>query len=131
MDGKSVFGDLYVKKIPTASLPTDDEGISQFLIDLFVEKDKKKQRYLETGTFIDDAEMLLHGPRPHTLLLMITLNTLVGVPLVWYLLSMVFSGSLFQAALAVVLVVGSQIGMSKCIDVTKVSKASDYGRKDK
>ena len=44
MSGNSVSFDVYTRRIPVADLPEDDEGLSKWLVDLYVRKDKAKQR---------------------------------------------------------------------------------------
>jgi len=44
LTGKSVDFDVYVRRVPIADLPKDDEGLSKWLVDLYVRKDKAKQR---------------------------------------------------------------------------------------
>ena len=44
MSGNSVSFDVYTRRIPVADLPKDDEGLSKWLVDLYVRKDQAKQR---------------------------------------------------------------------------------------
>ena len=54
--GNSVDFDVYVRRVPIASLPKDDEGLSKWLIDLYVQKDKAKQRL---AAFLESLELRL------------------------------------------------------------------------
>jgi len=128
--GNSVDFDVYVRRVPIASLPKDDEGLSKWLIDLYVQKDKAKQRYYETGTFSDDVEMIDVPARPYTLILTVTLNILMAIPLVKLFTSMVFFGSWFQAIIAISSVVIVNLAMGAMIDISRISKATSYGLKN-
>lgn len=44
LSGNSVDFDVYARRIPIADLPKDDEGLSKWLVDLYVRKDEAKKR---------------------------------------------------------------------------------------
>ena len=44
LSGNSVSFDVYPRRIPISDLPKDDEGMSKWLVDLYVRKDQAKQR---------------------------------------------------------------------------------------
>ncbi len=131
LTGRSTYGEMYLRRIPTSILPDTEEGLNQWMIDLYVNKDKMKERYLQTGTFSDTAEIIDVDARPTTLLLMIALNVLISVPLFKWLIEVVFFGTWLQAGIAVGIVVGVNLLMGQAINTTKISKQSAYGIKNK
>ena len=68
--------------------------------------------------------------RPYTLILTVTLNILMAIPLVKLFTSMVFFGSWFQAIIAISSVVIVNLAMGAMIDISRISKATSYGLKN-
>lgn len=50
--GRPIHADVFMERIPFKDIPTDsEEEINQFLIDLYLRKDKLMDHYLENGKF--------------------------------------------------------------------------------
>ena len=86
-------------------------------------------RYYETGTFSDNVEMIDVPARPYTLIMTVTFNIIMAIPLTKLFLSMVFSGSALQAAIAIGVLVIVNIAMGAMLDISRISKATSYGLK--
>jgi hypothetical protein len=46
---------LHVRRFPIEELPETDEGLRQWLLERFVEKDRLLEHYYQTGAFPDGA----------------------------------------------------------------------------
>ncbi|KAJ1836614.1 hypothetical protein LPJ63_000106 [Coemansia sp. RSA 2711] len=58
MYGKCVYPreiHIHVKRYPVADIPDDEEGFSQWMHNVFVEKDKRMAKYYELGRFPHDS----------------------------------------------------------------------------
>ncbi len=140
MSGRTTVCDAYVRRIPTSELHgKSDAEVEKFIMDMYREKDDLIENYFSTGSFTRGGENKRFPDYPPvdkparigSLINVVVMNLLVGVPMVRMFLSTVLSGSLWQAALALGGVAALFAGMHKMLDLTKASKASSYGSKKK
>ncbi len=129
--GKKIVGDMYIRRFETKDLPLKDEQkMTEFLHNLYKEKDDLKDNYLKTGTFTPTAVKHVIPPRKYSALLTLTLNALISVPLAYQVFAMFFfSGSLTQMTISASIVLLLGAGLSKMIGLTEISKATNYGLK--
>ncbi|GLV44601.1 1-Acylglycerol-3-phosphate O-acyltransferase 3 [Carabus blaptoides fortunei] len=53
--GRKVDAHFYIKRIPFETVPEDEQGASQFLYDLFQEKDKLQESFFNTGKYCSES----------------------------------------------------------------------------
>lgn len=58
--GRKSVGHMYVRRFPISELPTDDQGLSDFLMKLYHEKDELKDNFLKTGSFSSKSKFKVH-----------------------------------------------------------------------
>lgn len=133
--GKKAVGHMFVRRFAISDVPTDEEGMSKFLMDLYKDKDELKENYLKTGSFTDKngkfpiyKEIKL-GYRIPVLLNTLILNTLITIPLLAQLGRMLCSGSMINISLALLFPAVLYFSLKKFINLTRISKASAYGKK--
>jgi lysophosphatidic acid acyltransferase/lysophosphatidylinositol acyltransferase len=139
LTGKKMVAELYIRRIPRTEVvgAKSEEDMSRFLMNLYSEKDALKDNYLSHGSFtrngqdkrFEDFKAVEVLPRKYSLINMVVLNLLVGVPLVKMLVGVVLSGSLAQTLAVGTVSVALYVGLRKMIGLTKISKASAYGAK--
>ena len=111
-------------------------------MDVYKSKDELIDNYKLTGKFagqnsefggenFEEYPTTIKPRRLYSLINTVGLNLLVLPSFLGHIGFLVFSGSFFQLAIAVVLVVILYIGLKKFIGLTKISKGSAYGKKQK
>jgi len=128
--GRSTEASMYIREYQLKDIPTTDEGSSQWLMNLFKEKDALKDSFLQTGCFSELSGFPKYPPiqrqsRPWSLLISITLNSCVIIPLIYILIT----GGLITRLVLVVMLGLAWFAMRKFINITKISKSSSYGAK--
>lgn len=48
--------DVHIRRYPIDALPVSEEGISQWLVDRFAEKNERINKFFTTGSFVLDSE---------------------------------------------------------------------------
>ena len=132
--GRKTVAEVYIRQYDIGKVPKTDSGSSQFLMDLYKEKDNLIDNYALTGRFTNGEKFPYYEPvvlprRIFSLLNTICLN-LITVPFVFGQIgAFAFSGSIWQFAFALLIVIIMFVGLKKFIGLTKMSKASNYGKK--
>lgn len=132
--GRTTVGEVYIRRFSVDDVPKDSEGATKFLMKLYEDKDALIDSYARTGSFTKDTNfqtypMTTIPRRVYSLLNTVALNLLIMPTVLAQIGSFAFSGSLWQFALAVLLVAGTYFALKKFIGLTKFSKASSYGKK--
>lgn len=130
--GNKVLGELYVRRIPIDEIPEDDEGLSQYLHEMYRIKDKLLDSYINTGSFTAENDLPSYEGRkmpcrPFSLLNMLGWTSLVSSWIVSFYYNLVASGSVLGTFIAVGIVILAYIGLYKMIGLTKIDKGSGYG----
>ncbi|CAL4104612.1 unnamed protein product [Meganyctiphanes norvegica] len=130
--GQKVMGELYVRRIAISDIPNDDEGLSNYLHDMYRIKDKLLDSYMNTGSFTAENDLpayegLKMPCRPFSLLNMVGWASLVSSWIVRFYYNLVASGSILGTLFAVGIVILAYIGLYKMIGLTKIDKGSEYG----
>jgi len=132
--GKRTVGDIYLRRYKTCDIPKDEEGATNFLMDVYKEKDELLGRYKETDgqEFTDQKVEVIKVPRKIGVLInTIFWNLMICTPILCKLGLMILSGNSTQMAIAVIIILTLYLVMKKFIDLTKISKGSHYGEKKK
>lgn len=133
---KSIVADAYIRQIPISEVPKDPELASQFLFDLFKDKDLLMESYFKSGgqSFtshipkdqkdkFQEFDPVYIRPRVWPLVNSVVLNMVVSIPILNKLGIMVSSGSMFQLSLATLMVVVVYFSLKKFIGITKIKDA--------
>lgn len=134
LTGDAVHGEIFVRKIAMKDVDKTEKGAGDFLMKLYVEKDRIKAHYLEKGHFPKDGEYSDYQiedkkPRAASLILIVMLNLVVGVPVLKWSLGMLLSGSLAQMCVPILIFGSFYVALTKMISLTKISEGSAYGSK--
>lgn len=132
--GKQTVGDIYLKRYKTSDIPKDEEGAQTFLMDVYKEKDDLLGHYKESGgqKFTDQKIDVIKIPRKIGVLLNTVIwNLIICTPIIWKLALMLTSGKTIEMITAIIIVMTLYLIMKKFIDLTKISKGSNYGEKKK
>lgn len=126
INGEPLVADLYFRKVPFDNIPTDTtEDCTKFLYDLYVEKDKEMDDYLQTGKFPGSVREL--PVRVWPLLVLCFWSVLLAVPCLYGFHAMLTSGStltivLFSTFFALLLSVFHWM-----VSLSDITKTSAYG----
>eukprot|EP00088_Acartia_fossae_P010955 TRINITY_DN15493_c0_g1_i14.p1 TRINITY_DN15493_c0_g1~~TRINITY_DN15493_c0_g1_i14.p1 ORF type:complete len:273 (-),score=75.79 TRINITY_DN15493_c0_g1_i14:666-1484(-) len=128
--GRTTLASMYIREFYLKDIPKDDKGSSAWLMKLFQEKDAMKDSFLKTGCFSELSGVPKHAPikrksRPWSLLVSLTLNSCVILPMFYVL----FIGSFITRLVIVVVLALAWVAMQRLINITKISKSSNYGKK--
>ena len=131
--GRKTVAEVYIRQFDINDVSKNEKDASKFLMDVYKDKDALIDNYALTGKFahgeFPDYECAVLPRRVYSLLNTIFLNFLC-VPLVFGQIGVfAFSGSIWQFALALLIVIIMVIGLRKFIGLTKISKGSSYGKK--
>lgn len=129
LQGRTVVANMYIRKFLLDDIPKDEAGSSQWLMDLFKEKDAMKESFLQTGCFsalsgVPKHDKITHKAKVYSLLVVVILNCCVLLPLIYLL---VFGGLYVRLVLLAVLLL-SWLAMQRLVNITKISKSSSYGK---
>lgn len=105
-------------------------------MNLYVEKDRLKDNFLTTGHFVPEGETQFQSYEPvelppsgKVLLNTIVWNLLVAIPVLKLISGIIMSGNVTHMFILSVLMATLYLGLQKMINLTKISKGSEYGSK--
>jgi len=129
--GRPTSAHMYIRRFRLEDIPKDDEGSSQWLSNLYVEKDQLLDSFHSTGEFshpsLPSFPAARKLARPYSFALSLTVNTCVLLPLGWA----VYSGGLLALVIAGVGVGVAMAGIKYFIGITQISQSSAYGNNKK
>ncbi|XP_023018005.1 1-acyl-sn-glycerol-3-phosphate acyltransferase gamma [Leptinotarsa decemlineata] len=130
--GKPLEAHFSLRRIPMEDLPQSDEDREKFLRDLFVQKDKMKASFIETGDFFSTSGVKRVEPfelerRIYPLLNVIFWQFATSVPICYYLVKMLFSGELLYFSIGAGIVGAFFLLLKKTIGMSEIKKGSSYG----
>lgn len=133
--GERIVAHMYMRRIPLEEVPEDEEGAAQFLHGMFQVKDKMAESFEKTGDFfalsgVKRVEPLKLPRRYYSLLNTIFWALVVLVPMIYYLLQLLLSGSMFHFAIGMGIIVLFYILLDKSMGMSEISKGSSYGTGD-
>ncbi|PNF37469.1 1-acyl-sn-glycerol-3-phosphate acyltransferase gamma [Cryptotermes secundus] len=131
--GKRVQAHLYIGRIPLDQVPVEEETSAQWLYQLYQKKDRMSDSFFCTGDFFaESGVMKIEGyrlPRRYfSLINTVAWGFVVLVPMVYYLLRLLTSGSTIYFSVGIGIIGIFFWLLSKMIGMTKISKASSYGK---
>lgn len=126
--GKAVRGEFYVRRIPIAEVPVEnDEVCGEWLHELYRNKDKIYDNFEKNGRFTLGTEMDIPW-RYNDLATYIFWFILLCVPLFYYLGQVFMTGSLYLQFVIVGSFAIAWLVVRKMIAVTEIKKSSKYGK---
>ncbi|PSN36531.1 1-acyl-sn-glycerol-3-phosphate acyltransferase delta [Blattella germanica] len=131
--GKKVQAHLYIDRIPLEQVPEEEEECSQWLFQLYQKKDRMSDSFFKTGDFFSESGVKrvegLHLPRRYfSLINTAAWGFVVLCPMMYYLLRLLTSGSTIYISIGIGIISIFFLLLSKMIGMTKISKASSYGK---
>ncbi|CAG7675290.1 unnamed protein product [Allacma fusca] len=136
LNGRPVTGTLLLRRIPMSEIPEDETKAAEWLHELYRHKDKCLENFFRTGEFNPPDNRLpeyekfeyIELPRRYYSLINMTFWFLIICgPLVYYITGMFLSGDWTLITVAFLLVILAYVGMDRLINLTKISKGSNYG----
>ncbi len=131
LKGKKTVAEMFIRRIAVKDIPTEEPAASEWLMQLYREKDDLIENYKRLGTFTKEGEgaatKLILPARHHVLVNTLVLNAIVGYLLATLLWNLALYGSVAQVACAGAVVLTLYVGLRKMMGLTKFSKASAYG----
>ncbi|KAG5897509.1 hypothetical protein JTB14_030007 [Gonioctena quinquepunctata] len=130
--GKPLEAHIYMKRIPLENIPEGYAEQEKFLRDMFVEKDKLQESFMKTGDFFTtsgvkriepfEVERTLHPVFNVICWLLLTL-----VPILYYLIKMLFSGELVYFSFGAGIIGLFFLLLKKTVGMSEIKKGSSYG----
>ncbi|XP_011311483.1 1-acyl-sn-glycerol-3-phosphate acyltransferase gamma [Fopius arisanus] len=134
--GEKCEAHLYIKRIPMSDVPDEEKEAAAWLHKRYQEKDKLADSFINTGDFFIQSGV----PRPDTfrvkrryysMLNTILWAVIVLVPMLYYLVSLLLSGSTYYFSAGIFIIFLFYILMNQIIGMSEISKSSSYGEANK
>lgn len=96
---------MHVRRIDMKSIPSDEEGASEWLHNLFREKDRLQDSFFTHGDFFTSSgfekkEPILQKPRLSSLINTVCWAIVTLTPMLYYLATLLLSGKLVYFSIA-------------------------------
>ncbi|XP_022914209.1 1-acyl-sn-glycerol-3-phosphate acyltransferase gamma-like [Onthophagus taurus] len=130
--GYPVTAHLYMKRIPMEDIPATEEEQEEFLRQLFIEKDKLKESFINTGDFfetsgIEKTAVIKLPRRVNSLVNIAVWFVVILCPIGYSLIKLLFSGELLYFSIGMSIIGIFFVLLNKTIGMSKISKGSSYG----
>ncbi|XP_017883045.1 1-acyl-sn-glycerol-3-phosphate acyltransferase gamma-like [Ceratina calcarata] len=130
--GKPVNAHLYMRRIPLEEVPREEEAAAKWLHELFQRKDRLAESFEKTGDFfatsgVPRMQEYELKPRLRSCLNTVVWSTVILLPILHHLISLLLSGSIFYFSIGVAIIVLFHMLMQKAISASEISKSSSYG----
>lgn len=126
VNGRPIVGDMYFRLLPLDKIPTDDdEACTQYLYDLYVEKDKLMDDYLKTKKFPSEVREL--PIRYWPLLNLLGWMTVIGLPCLYTFYVILTQGSTFTIVAFSTFVALVFSLLNWMVGLSEISRSSSYG----
>jgi lysophosphatidic acid acyltransferase/lysophosphatidylinositol acyltransferase len=131
--GKPVTGHMFFERIPVDSVPEDEEEAALWLRELYNKKDRMMDSFLTTGDWfatsgVPREDIIRLKRRPLSLLNMAGWAVVTLVPIGYYLVRLLTSGSTLYLSIGVCIILVFFFMLYKLINETKIDKGSSYGK---
>ncbi|KAH0950877.1 hypothetical protein HN011_011887 [Eciton burchellii] len=130
--GKPLKGHMYAKRIPIEEVPEGDEAAAEWLHKLYQQKDRMTESFYKTGDFfatsgVPRTDTFTLKRRYYSLINTIFWTVVVLVPMLYYLLRLLLSGSIIYFSIGVAIIILFYLLMDKTLGMSEISKGSSYG----
>jgi lysophosphatidic acid acyltransferase/lysophosphatidylinositol acyltransferase len=128
VQGKTCQAEIYARRIPLENIPTDtDEACAEWLHQLYREKDEICDHFEKNGTYKIGTKFHLEK-RPTDMIIWFLWAIVLSIPLVYYAIQIITSGSLALQLGAIVVCFLLYKGVIAMIDMSDSEKGSAYGK---
>ncbi|XP_060518477.1 1-acyl-sn-glycerol-3-phosphate acyltransferase delta-like [Cylas formicarius] len=130
---KPITAHMYIKRIPLEEVPESISGQEQFLIDMFLRKDRLKDSFFRTGDFFTESGVDRVKPWPSQRRICVLLNMIfwlvcILIPSFYYLMKLLFSGKFLYFSIGFSFILVFYVLLKKAISMTDIkSSSSSYG----
>lgn len=129
--GKPMICEIYIRRFNFDDLPDDENGISEWLQQLFREKDELLDSYLNTGSFTEENKHPAHPVivperRPYSLL-NIGFWSIVMLFLLMFGAATLIKTGVIGVIILMVIIGLAYFGLQLMISLTRIDKGSKYG----
>ncbi|CAF1565372.1 unnamed protein product [Rotaria sp. Silwood1] len=132
LKGHSCQAELFIRRFPISDIPTDTEGSSNWIHELYRQKDKIYDYFVQHGTFegngLPRTEISYNY---YDLLIELGWMIIIGIPSIIYLFQFLSTSSLFAQVIFVIIICIGTIGARTMIAVTETERGSHYGETSK
>ncbi|XP_029178967.1 1-acyl-sn-glycerol-3-phosphate acyltransferase gamma-like [Nylanderia fulva] len=133
--GKRLVGHMYAKRIPIEDVPEGDEAAAEWLHKLYQQKDLMTESFYKTGDFfaisgVPRTDSFTLKRRYYSLINTIFWAIVVLVPMLYYLLRLLLSGSIIYFLIGIAIIFLFYLLMYKTLGMSEISKGSSYGAAD-
>ncbi|XP_070158521.1 1-acyl-sn-glycerol-3-phosphate acyltransferase gamma isoform X2 [Polyergus mexicanus] len=133
--GKPLEGHMYAKRIPIEEVPEGEEAAAEWLHKLYQQKDRMTESFYKTGDFfatsgVSRTDSFTLKRRYYSLINTIFWAIVVLVPMLYYLLRLLLSGSIIYFLIGIAIIFLFYLLMYKTLGMSEISKGSSYGAAD-
>lgn len=130
--GHKVMSEVYIRRHSMDDVPDGEEEASQYLHNLYQEKDKLLDSYINTGSFTKENNLpeqtgRLLPRRMWSLINMVGWASFVLSRILSFYYNLIASGSIMSLSLAMGIALLAYLILYKMIGLTKIDKGSQYG----
>jgi hypothetical protein len=106
MKGRSCQAEMFLRRIPISDIPKDTEGCSDWVYNLYQEKDQIYDYFVRHNTFEGNGLERLEIPRNYyDLFIQLTWMVIIGIPSIIYLFQFLWTSSFFAQIIFVILII--------------------------
>lgn len=110
LKGRHLHGHIYLRRVPMSDVPDDEEAAAKWLQELFVRKDKLQTSFHKTGDYFKDTDIvpikpIRFKPRLRTLINWVAWMVITMLPILYWVLRMIFSGQIMSIAIGAGIIV--------------------------
>ncbi|CAF1420341.1 unnamed protein product [Rotaria sordida] len=132
LKGRSCQAEMFIRRFPMSEIPTDAEGSSNWIHQLYREKDQIFDYFAQHDTFEGNGLPRTKIPcNYYDLLIELGWIIIIGIPSIIYLFQFLWTSSLFAQLIFVIIICIATIGVRKMIAVTETERGSHYGETSK
>ncbi|UJR37543.1 hypothetical protein I4U23_030245 [Adineta vaga] len=132
LKGHACQAEIFVRRIPISDIPQDTEQCSNWVHELYQEKDKIYDYFIKHDTFEGQGVPRVELKRNYyDLIVELSWMLIIGLPSLFYLLKFFFTSSLLAQFIIIILIFIATIGVRAMIAVTETDRGSHYGERRK
>jgi len=128
LKGRSCQAEMFIRRIPICEIPTDTEACSQWVYQLYREKDEIYDYFVKHGTFEGNGLPKIEVSRNYyDFLIVLGWIIIIGIPSIIYFLKFFLTSSYLAQLILVIIICIATIVVRAMISVTETERGSHYG----
>ncbi|CAF2961015.1 unnamed protein product, partial [Rotaria sp. Silwood2] len=132
LKGRTCQAEMFIRRFPISEIPTDTEGSSNWIHELYREKDKIYDYFVQHNTFEGNGLPRIEIPRNYyDLLIQLGWTIIIGIPSIIYFFQFLWTSSLLAQIIFVIIICIATIGVRTMIAITETERGSHYGEINK